>query len=48
MATIASNVVTEEKALLDKKWLTFAFAIYAVFYAWVRWYEGVYGEMSAA
>jgi methane/ammonia monooxygenase subunit C len=42
-ATTASGVGAVDAPLLDKKWLTFAFAIYAVFYAWVRWYEGVYG-----
>ncbi|MFM8443321.1 MAG: methane monooxygenase/ammonia monooxygenase subunit C, partial [Methylococcus sp.] len=43
MAAINAGVVVADKPLLDKGWLTFAFAIYAVFYAWVRWYEGVYG-----
>ena len=49
MATISKNVsVAESDSLLNKKWLGFAFGVYAVFYAWVRWYEGVYGELSAA
>lgn len=48
MATFANEVVVAEKPMLNKGWLTFAFAIYAVFYAWVRWYEGVYGKLLAA
>jgi methane/ammonia monooxygenase subunit C len=36
-ATTASGVGAADLPLLDKKWLTFAFAIYAVFYTWVRW-----------
>jgi hypothetical protein len=31
MAAIASGVGAAEKPLLDKAWLTFGFAIYAVF-----------------
>ena len=43
MASIAENVVANEKPLLSKSWLFFAFMIYTVFYVWVRYYEGVYG-----
>ncbi|MCX7110467.1 MAG: methane monooxygenase/ammonia monooxygenase subunit C, partial [Proteobacteria bacterium] len=44
MAAITTSTVSvKEKPLLDVKWLAFAFTIYTVFYAWVRWYEGVYG-----
>ena len=43
MSAISTDVVTDEAPLLNKAWMTFAFGIYAVFYAWVRWYEGVYG-----
>jgi methane/ammonia monooxygenase subunit C len=44
MAVISKNVdVVTDAPLLNKKWLSFAFFIYAVFYAWVRWYEGVFG-----
>ena len=42
-ATTIGGVVAKDKPLLDVKWLAFAFTIYTVFYAWVRWYEGVYG-----
>ncbi|MFM8332736.1 MAG: methane monooxygenase/ammonia monooxygenase subunit C, partial [Candidatus Methylumidiphilus sp.] len=42
-ATTIGGVVAKDKPLLDVKWLAFAFAIYTVFYFWVRWYEGVYG-----
>jgi methane/ammonia monooxygenase subunit C len=42
-ATTIGGAVAQDKPLLDTKWLAFAFAIYTVFYAWVRWYEGVYG-----
>ena len=48
MATIANDVSVAEKPILNKAWLCSAFAIYAVFYAWVRYYEGVYGELTAA
>ena len=48
MSVITKEIAATENSLLNKNWLTFAFAVYAVFYAWVRWYEGVYGEMSAA
>ena len=42
-ATSISNAEAKELPILDKRWVIFAVAIYAVFYAWVRWYEGVYG-----
>ena len=42
-ATTLGGVAAADKPLLDTKWLTFALAIYTVFYMWVRWYEGVYG-----
>jgi methane/ammonia monooxygenase subunit C len=42
-ATTIGNVGAKDAPLLDTKWLAFAFTIYTVFYAWVRWYEGVYG-----
>ncbi|MBM3203867.1 methane monooxygenase/ammonia monooxygenase subunit C, partial [Candidatus Woesearchaeota archaeon] len=41
--TTIAGADAQDKPLLDKKWLTFAFMIYTVFYMWVRWYEGVYG-----
>ncbi|XSG85051.1 MAG: bacterial ammonia monooxygenase, subunit AmoC [Methylohalobius sp. ZOD2] len=41
--TQAVSAAERETPLLNKKWLAFALGIYAVFYAWVRWYEGVYG-----
>ncbi|MGY6217717.1 methane monooxygenase/ammonia monooxygenase subunit C, partial [Methylolobus aquaticus] len=40
-ATTIGGVAVQDKPLLDMKWLTFALAIYTVFYMWVRWYEGV-------
>ena len=44
MSILAEKVAeSTESPLLNKKWLGFAFAVYAVFYAWVRWYEGVFG-----
>ena len=44
MATTTIDTVgAKEEPLLNVKWLAFAFTIYTVFYAWVRWYEGVYG-----
>jgi methane/ammonia monooxygenase subunit C len=48
MATIANEIAVAEKPILNKTWLASAFLIYAVFYAWVRYYEGVYGELLAA
>ena len=42
-ATTIGSVGVKEEPLLNVKWLAFAFTIYTVFYAWVRWYEGVYG-----
>jgi len=43
MSAITAGVDSADKPLLNKGWLFFAFAIYATFYAWVRWYEGVFG-----
>ena len=43
MSAISTDVTKEEAPLLNKAWLSFAFGIYALFYMWVRWYEGVYG-----
>ena len=43
MSAISTDVTKEEAPLLNKPWLAFAFGIYALFYTWVRWYEGVYG-----
>jgi methane/ammonia monooxygenase subunit C len=44
MATMTQPVSAAQDApLLDKRALGVAFFIYVVFYAWVRWYEGVYG-----
>jgi len=48
MATLTKEVAVTETPILNKAWLSFAFGIYFVFYMWVRWYEGVYGELSAA
>ena len=42
-ATTSSVSAAAEAPLVDKKWLAVAIGIYSVFYAWVRWYEGVYG-----
>ncbi len=42
-ATTQAMAATQEKPLLNVRWLAFAILIYAVFYTWVRWYEGVYG-----
>lgn len=41
--TVKRSEKTKEEPLLNMGWLVFAFSIYALFYAWVRWYEGVYG-----
>jgi methane/ammonia monooxygenase subunit C len=45
MAATTESVKADaaEAPLLNKRNLIFAVAIYCVFYAWVRWYEGVYG-----
>ncbi|MGZ8219232.1 bacterial ammonia monooxygenase, subunit AmoC [Methylomagnum sp.] len=44
MATTSHSATGAQDApILDKRSVGFAFTIYLVFYAWVRWYEGVYG-----
>lgn len=46
MAATSASVTTAvagEKALLNKRNLIFTFAVYTIFYVYVRWYEGVYG-----
>jgi Ammonia monooxygenase/methane monooxygenase, subunit C. len=45
MAATTDSVKADasEAPLLNKRNLVFAVLLYCVFYAWVRWYEGVYG-----
>ncbi|CAL1239722.1 bacterial ammonia monooxygenase, subunit AmoC [Candidatus Methylocalor cossyra] len=46
MATVTqpySGSATQEKPLVNVRNLILALSLYVVFYAWIRWYEGVYG-----
>ncbi len=44
MATTTENIAAQQEApLLNVKALAGAIIFYTVLYAWVRWYEGVYG-----
>ena len=45
MAATTESVKADaaEAPLLNKRNLFLGVALYCVFYAWVRWYEGVYG-----